>query len=273
MSPVVGRVGIADRLKQARDERGRKLLVAYLTAGFPDRARCAEALEGLADAGVDAIELGVPFSDPLADGPVIAAASERAIAQGTRIQDAFSLGVELARREAGAPPLVLFTYMNPVVSLGPERVAESCAESGFAAVLIADLPFDEEPTVGGALAARGLPLVRLAAPTTSPERLAQLARGAEGFVYLIARTGITGAGAGTDRRVAEQVAVIRANTDLPVVLGFGIGEAREAQSAARLADGVVVGSAFVERLGRDGPRGAVAWMRSLRDALDDVGAV
>jgi tryptophan synthase alpha chain len=272
MNPVVRRVGIADRLKQARDERGRKLLVAYLTAGFPDRARCAEALEGLAAAGVDAIELGVPFSDPLADGPVIAAASERAIAQGTTIEDAFSLAAELAR-EPDAPPLVLFSYMNPVASLGPERVAESCAESGFAAVLIADLPFDEEPAVGSALAARGLPLVRLAAPTTPPERLARLARGAEGFVYLIARTGITGAGAGTDRRVAEQVAVIRANTDLPVVVGFGIGDAREAQSAARLADGVVVGSAFVDRLERDGPRGAVAWMRSLRDALDAAGAV
>jgi tryptophan synthase alpha chain len=272
MNPVVRRVGIADRLKQARDERGRKLLVAYLTAGFPDRARCAETLEGLTAAGVDAIEIGVPFSDPLADGSVIAAASERAIAQGTTIQDAFSLGAELAR-EPAVPPLVLFTYMNPVASLGPERVAEACAESGFAAVLIADLPFDEEPAVGGALAARGLPLVRLAAPTTPPERLARLARGAEGFVYLIARTGITGAGAGTDRRVAEQVAVIRANTDLPVVVGFGIGDAREAQGAARLADGVVVGSAFVDRLERDGPRGAVAWMRSLRDALDDAGAV
>jgi tryptophan synthase alpha chain len=272
MSPVVDRVGIADRLKQARSERGRKLLVAYLTAGFPDHARCAEALEGLADAGVDAIELGVPFSDPLADGPVIAAASERAIAQGTTIQEAFSLGAKLAR-DAATPPLVLFTYMNPVASMGPERVAESCAESGFAAVLIADLPFDEEPAVGGAFAARGLPLVRLAAPTTPSARLTRLARGAEGFVYLIARTGITGAGTGTDRRVAEQVAVIRANTDLPIVVGFGIGDAREAQSAARLADGVVVGSAFVERLGRDGPHGAVAWMRSLRDALDDAGAV
>ena len=273
MSGVAGTAGIAERLAHARGERGRKLLVAYLPAGFPDRAGCAEALVGLAEAGVDAIELGVPFSDPLADGPVIAAASEAAIAGGTTIRDAFSLGADLCRDAPAAPPLVLFTYLNPVASLGAEQVAEACADSGFAAVLIADLPFDEDPAVAGALAARGLPLIRLAAPTTPPQRLAELARGAEGFVYLIARTGITGAGAGTDRRVAEQVAVIRAHTDLPVMVGFGIGDAGGACAAARMADGVVVGSAFVERLGRDGPRSAVAWMRTLRDALDEAGVV
>lgn len=267
MSHRLGTVRIADRLLEAR-EGGRKLLIAYITAGYPDRARCAEALAGLAGAGVDAIELGVPFSDPLADGPVIAAASESAIAGGTTIHDAFELGAEYSRREHDRPPLVLFTYLNPVASLGPERVAQACSESGFAALLVADLPFDEDPAIERALGARELPLIRLAAPTTPPERLAELARGAGGFVYLIARTGITGRGAGTDRRVAEQVEVIRANTDLPVVLGFGIGDSREARSAAGLADGVVVGSAFVERLGRDGPAAAVAWMRSLRDALD-----
>ena len=242
--------------------------MAFLTAGYPDRARCAEALAGLAGAGVDAIELGVPFSDPLADGPIIAAASESAIALGTTLQDAFELGADYRHREAARPPLILFTYFNPVASLGPERVADACAESGFGAVLVADLPFDENPAFERALGARGLPLIRLAAPTTPAERLADLARGAEGFVYLIARTGITGRGAGTDRRVAEQVAVIRANTDLPVVVGFGIGDPHAAVHAAGLADGVVVGSAFVERLGRDGPSAAVAWMRSLREALD-----
>ncbi|MGH7566648.1 MAG: tryptophan synthase subunit alpha [Gemmatimonadota bacterium] len=268
MSLLPGTVGIGERLSEARG-RGRKLLVAYLTAGYPDRVRSAEALAGLAETGVDAIELGVPFSDPLADGPVIAAASESAIAGGTTIQDAFELGAEYAARGGERPPLVLFTYLNPVAALGPERVADACAESGFGALLVADLPFDEDPAIERALGARGLPLIRLAAPTTPTERLAELARGAEGFVYLIARTGITGRGAGTDRRVAEQVAVIRANTDLPVVVGFGIGDPREAGTAAGLADGVVVGSAFVERLGREGPAAAVAWMRSLRDALDE----
>ena len=262
-------------LRHLRDARarGQKLLIPYLTAGYPDRARCAEALAELAEAGADAIELGVPFSDPLADGPVIAAASERAIAGGTSIEDAFDLAAGYFREGADRPPLVLFTYMNPVASMGADRLADACAEAGLGAALVADLPYDEDPEIAAALARRGLPLIRLAAPTTPAGRLAELARGAEGFVYLIARTGTTGAGAGTDARAAEQVAVIRANTDLPVVVGFGIGDPESAIRAARLADGVVVGSAFVERLGRDGPAAAVGWMRTLRDALDAAESV
>ena len=272
MSHAASSRGNLRRLMDAR-AGGRKLLVPFLTAGYPDRKTCAEALAGLADAGADAIELGVPFSDPLADGPVIAAASELAIAGGTSIEDAFDLAAGYVRGGADRPPLVLFTYLNPAASLGPDRLAEACADAGFAAALVADLPYDEDPAVAAALARRGLPLIRLAAPTTPAERLAELARGAEGFVYLIARTGTTGAGAGTDARVAEQVAVIRANTDLPVVVGFGIGDTESARRAARLADGVVVGSAFVERLGRDGPAAAVGWMRTLRDALDRPASV
>ena len=260
-------VGIARRLGEAR-AAGRKLLVPYLTAGFPDRARCAEALAGLAEAGADAIELGVPFSDPLADGPVIAAASERAIAVGTTIDTAIEIGAEYTRGRADRPPLVLFTYLNPVTAAGTDRIADACMAAGFGAVLIADLPFDEDPDVARAFGQRDLPVVRLAAPTTSAARLAKLARGAEGFVYLIARTGVTGAGAGTDQRTAEQVATIRAGTDLPVVVGFGIGGPEEAAVAARVADGVVIGSAFVERLGRDGSAAAAAWMRSIRQAID-----
>ncbi|HEY7472763.1 MAG TPA: tryptophan synthase subunit alpha [Gemmatimonadota bacterium] len=256
------------RFDEAR-ERGRKLLVVYLTAGFPDRTRSEETLAGLGEAGADAIELGVPFSDPLADGPVIAAASERAIANRITIRDAIDMGAAHALAANGRPPLVLFTYLNPFASLGIEVAAEECARAGFGAVLIADLPFDESPGIEDALASRGLPLIRLAAPTTPSDRLAVLARGARGFVYLIARTGVTGAGSGTDRRVAEQIDLIRGNTTLPVVVGFGIGDPEAARNAARLADGVVVGSAFVERLGRDGPRAALAWMRSLRDALDE----
>jgi tryptophan synthase alpha chain len=260
-------VGIARRLGEAR-AAGRKLLVPYVTAGFPDRATCAETLAGLAEAGADAIELGVPFSDPLADGPVIAAASERAIAAGTTIDAAIGIGAEYARGGADRPPLVLFTYLNPVTAAGTDRIADACRAAGFGAVLIADLPFDEDPEVARAFGDRDLPLVRLAAPTTPAARLAELARGAEGFVYLIARTGVTGAGAGTDRRTEEQVATIRAGTELPVVVGFGIRGPEEAARVARMADGVVVGSAFVERLGRDGAAAAVAWMRSIREAID-----
>jgi tryptophan synthase alpha chain len=260
------------RLDEAR-RRGRKLLVVYSTAGFPDRVRSSEVLAGLEEAGADAIELGVPFSDPLADGPVIAAASERAIANGITIRDAIDLGAAQGLAGNVRAPLVLFTYLNPVAALGIDSVADECARAGFAGVLIADLPFDEAPAIEDALAKRGLPLIRLAAPTTPPDRLAKLARGARGFVYLIARTGVTGRGSGTDGRVVEQIGVIRENTTLPVVMGFGIDDPQAARRAARLADGVVVGSAFVERLGRDGARAALAWIRTLREALDDSRAV
>lgn len=262
--------GAIARLAEGR-ARGRKLLIPYVTAGFPDRERCAAALAGLAEAGADAIELGVPFSDPLADGPVIAAASERAIAGGTTIEDAIALGKEYAESGRGRAPLVLFTYLNPVLAAGAERIADACRAAGFGAALIADLPFDEEPRIPHAFATRDLPVVRLAAPTTPPDRLASLARGAAGFVYLIARTGVTGSGAGTDARVAAQVATIRAETDVPVVVGFGIDTPAEAGRVAQLADGVVVGSAFVERLGREGPERAVAWFAAMRSALDDAG--
>ena len=268
MSGSTGTDRVALRLEDA-GEGGRKLLVVYLTAGAPDRESCAEALAGLTAAGADAIELGAPFSDPLADGPVIAAASERAIAAGITIRDSIELGAAYTRVGNGRSPLILFTYLNPVASVGIEVVADACARAGFEGVLIADLPFDEDPRIEDVLASRDLALIRLAAPTTPEDRLAELARGARGFVYLIARTGVTGAGSGTDRRVAEQVAVIRANTRLPVVLGFGIADPGSARAAVRLADGVVVGSAFVERLERDGPRLALAWIRALRDALDE----
>lgn len=256
---------LAGRLAAAR-AAGRKLLVPYLTTGFPDLATTAAALDGLADAGVDAIELGVPFSDPLADGPTIAEASRRAIAGGASLAGAIALGADHAGPER--PPLVLFTYLNPVLAYGLERAAADLAAAGFGGALVADLPFDEDPEVGAALAAAGLPLVRLAAPTTGPERLRALAAAAEGFVYLVARTGVTGGGPGADRRLAGRVAVLREVTDLPIVVGFGIDDVASARRAAAVADGVVVGSAFLRRLGVDGPAAAVAWMAELRRALD-----
>jgi tryptophan synthase alpha chain len=250
---------------------GRKLLVPFVTAGFPDADATGRMLAGLAGAGADAIELGVPFSDPLADGPVIAAASERALAGGMTLPRAVAIGGRYAAGEPspeGRPPLVLFTYLNPFAAPGVRSAAEACRDAGFGGVLVADLPFDEDPGLAAELAGVGLPRIRLAAPTTPPARLVELARGAEGFVYLIARTGVTGSGAGADRRLAEQVATIRAVTDVPVVVGFGIEDADGARRAAELADGVVVGTALVRRLEIDGEEAALAWFRDLRAALD-----
>lgn len=256
---------LATRLSAAI-EGGRKLLVPYLTFGYPERDVTAAALDGLADMGADAIELGVPFSDPLADGPVIQAASERALAAGASLRDAIELGGEYAREDR--PPLVLFTYANPLASHGRRRTASDCREAGFGGVLVADLPFDEDPSLAEALEAEGLALVRLAAPTTPVERLRSLGRGARGFVYLIARTGVTGAGRGTDVRLTEQVAALREVTSVPIVVGFGIDDPDDARRVARVADGVVVGTAFVRRLGEEGVEAAVAWMGEIRDALD-----
>lgn len=256
---------MTDRLAAAR-ESGRKLLVPFLTASYPDRSACAQALAGMSDAGADVIELGVPFSDPLADGPIIAAASERALRAGATLSDTIALGAE--HRAQSTTPLVLFTYLNPLIAYGLDRVAPEVAESGFDGVLVADLPFDEAPDVSNTLEGQGLPLIRLAAPTTPIERLTALAEEADGFVYLIARTGITGRGSGADRRLREQVAAIRSVSPLSVVIGFGIADAESAKRVAELADGVVVGSALVERMGREGAEAAIEMVVKLRAALD-----
>ncbi|HUP01593.1 MAG TPA: tryptophan synthase subunit alpha [Gemmatimonadota bacterium] len=259
---------LAGRLTSARSA-GRKLLVPFVTAGYPERDATAAILTGLASAGADAIELGVPFSDPLADGPVIAAASEQALARGASLAEAIDLGREYgAAGPRAAPPLILFTYLNPLDRFGCEQAAAACRAAGFGGVLVADLPFDEDPAVARALAGAGLPLIRLAAPTTSRVRLRALAAGAEGFVYLIARTGVTGTGRGVDARLAEQVRFLREATEVPIVVGFGIANREEARRAAEVADGIVVGSALVEKLGRNGPSAAVEWVAELRRALD-----
>lgn len=248
----------------AARSKGRKLLVPYLTAGYPDSATTTRAMALFGEAGADAIELGVPFSDPLADGPVIAAASQRALAGGMTVRRAIALG----EAREGSPPRVLFTYLNPLLSLGPTGAAGALSRAGFGGALVADLPFDEGEDLRADFAAEDLPLIPLAAPTTPLDRLRALGRRAQGFVYLIARTGVTGAGAGADRRLEERIATLREATTLPIVVGFGIADPDSAGRAAEIADGVVVGSALVERLGKEGPQAAADWLAELRAALD-----
>lgn len=265
MSRDAGRVGELGRRLTLAVDGGRKLLLPFLTAGYPDPATTARALSGMAGAGADLIELGVPFSDPLADGPVIAAASEHALAAGLTLDGT----LRLARAcPPDTPPIVLFTYLNPLHARGLERAAAEVGMAGIAAVLVADLPFDECREVEAALEVEGLPLIPLAAPTTPEARLRALARAARGFVYLIARTGVTGRGALADRRLADRMRVLRECTGLPIVIGFGIGDMEAARRAAAVGDGIVVGSAFVERLGNDGVEPALEWLASLRRALD-----
>lgn len=267
MNPAETRSWLEAHLIDAR-AAGRKLLVPFLTTGFPDVETCRAVLEALAERGADAIELGVPFSDPLADGPVIAAASERALEEGVTLASSFNIGREYASPDR--PPLVLFTYANPLMTYGIARSAEKCLETGFGGILIADLPYDEDREMRETLREIGLPVVRLAAPTTPEARLRDLATEAEGFIYLIARTGVTGEGAGADKRTVEQLAVLREETDLPVVVGFGIADSDSARSLAKVADGIVVGSALIDRIRRQGTEPALDWFSGLREALDSI---
>ncbi|MBA2564538.1 MAG: tryptophan synthase subunit alpha [Gemmatimonadetes bacterium] len=243
---------------------GRAALLPFLTAGFPDRHTSLELLEGMAEAGADVIELGVPFSDPVADGPTIQRASARALAGGMNLEGVLELAAAFRRRHD--TPILLFTYVNPLLRRGVERTAADAAAAGVDGVLVCDLPHEEDPVVREAFRGEGLDYVTLVAPTSSPSRVAVLARAATGFVYLIARTGVTGAGAG-DARLEQQMAEVRRHTPLPVAVGFGIADPASARRAAATADGVVVGSAFLACVESDGPAAGLGLLRDLRVAL------
>ncbi len=245
--------------------RGRVALIPYITAGHPDAAATRAFLQGAAAAGADMVELGVPWSDPVADGPVIQASSHVALAAGMTLPGVLRLLAE----SKPALPVVLMTYLNPVLRYGPARFAAAAAAAGAAGVLVTDLPAGGDAGVEAALTAGGLPLVRLVAPTTTPARLAGIAAaaGSHGFVYLVGRLGVTGSGHLADT-LGDSVAALRRATRLPVAVGFGVSDAATAQRVGRLADGVVVGSAVVARLAERGADGALALVRELRAALD-----
>jgi tryptophan synthase alpha chain len=256
-----GEIGRA--FARARAE-GRAALVPFLTAGFPDPEVCSSLLLGMADAGADVIELGVPFSEPVADGPIIQRASERALAGGMTLERALALAA--AFRQRRATPLVLFSYLNPLLARGIEAAAGAATRAGLDGILVCDLPPDEAPEIRERFLSAGLDYVSLVAPTSAEARVQTLARASTGFVYLIARTGVTGE-EGEDERLAGQVAALRGCTDLPVAVGFGIGDAQSARRAAALADGVVVGSAFLDRIAAAGADAGLALLREIRLAL------
>jgi tryptophan synthase alpha chain len=240
-------------------------LIPYLTAGYPTRRASLEALHMVAEAGADFVELGIPFSDPLADGPTIQRASHTALENGMTVPGALTM-----IREARLPvPVIAFSYLNPLLAYGLERFADDAVAAGVAGVLVTDLPAGEDPQVETTLRAAGLDRIRLVAPTSTAARLESLVRGAEGFLYLIARLGVTGARTVVGDVLAATIARVRAATQLPVAVGFGIASGEQARAVARLADGVVVGSALVERLGK-GLEPARALIRELREALDSA---
>jgi len=262
---------LSDRLAQAfaaRRQAGGAALIPYITAGHPDYAATAGFLAGARDAGADVVELGIPWSDPVADGPVIQRSSHAALRAGATLERTLAC----LASAGGGVPVVLFTYLNPVLARGPAAFARDAANQGADGLLVVDLPVGADAGVEEALRAGGLPLVRLVAPTTGAPRLRQIAAASEGFVYLIARTGVTGAPSVLTQGVRGRVEQVRAASRLPVAIGFGIGSEQQARDAAALADGVVVGSALVERMEQGGARAALDLVRRLRRAIDGAKA-
>jgi len=226
---------------------GRSAFVAYLCAGDPDPAATPSLVAALVEAGSDIVELGVPFSDPLADGATNQAAATRALEAGTTLGKVFEMVRKI--RETSEVPLVLFTYLNPVYVYGFEKFHRTAAEAGVDGVLILDLPPDEAERNAELQGAFGLKPIRLIAPTTPEERIAKICSMADGFIYYVSREGVTGEQTSLSNTISDQVRLIKKHTELPVVVGFGISSPEQAESVARQADGVVVGSAIVRRIG------------------------
>ncbi|MEM7661432.1 MAG: tryptophan synthase subunit alpha [Pseudomonadota bacterium] len=235
---------ISDRFSKVRSE-GRAALVAYLMAGDPDIETSYEAMCALRDNGADIIELGAPFTDPMADGPAIQMAGQRSLKAGTQLQDVFKLA-ERFRKEDADTPLILMGYANPVHYIGFETFAEIAAAAGIDGTIIVDLPPEEDRPLRDAYASRDLAVIRLATPTTSEARMAAIADGASGFLYFVAVTGVTGAGSANPVDITKSVEMARRASNLPVCVGFGVKTGAQAAAMAEIADGVVVGSAFVD---------------------------
>ena len=260
-SETISSESLAQRFAALRAE-SRRALVCYVTAGHPSPAATAELLEGLQEAGADVIELGVPFSDPVADGPVIQESSAAAIANGVTLDGA----LDLLRESRVSVPVVLFTYLNPLLAAGPDVLARA-RDAGVAGILVTDLPLGADPAREAWLAASDLDFVRLVAPTTPEERLAGICEHGSGFVYLISRMGVTGTRDEAPADVAPMVRRLRTVTELPVCVGFGISTPGQARAVAEMADGVVVGSAIVKAAGQS-VAAAVDLVRSMREAMD-----
>ena len=249
-------------LRAARDD-GRKLLVPYVTGGFPGWER---AVEAVADAGADAVEVGIPFSDPVMDGPTIQEASERALAAGATPQGIVG---QLGELDTGGVALVVMTYYNTVHRYGHERFASSLASAGVAGAIVPDLPLEEVGPWARAADDAGVETILLAAPTASDERLARICERSRGWVYGVGLLGVTGERDELARSALEMARRLKATTDKPVLIGVGVSNSAQAAEVAEVADGVIVGSALVRRLlDGGGAEAAGAFVSELRTGLD-----
>ncbi len=263
---------LAEALTTAR-AAGRRVLVPFITAGDPDLATTEKLIVALADAGADAIELGIPFSDPLADGPVIQLSNTRALAAGATLRAILDLVARVRGRVS--VPLVLMGSINPIHAFGIERFARAAHAAGIDGVIIPDLPIEDGGSIFGPLQAHDLDTVMLVAPTTPARRLAAIGRHSRGFVYYVSLTGVTGERTNLRSDLPAKIRAVKRAVDLPVLVGFGISTPEQAAEVAAVADGVIVGSAVVRRVpGPGGARGAcervASFVRELRTALDRV---
>jgi tryptophan synthase alpha chain len=251
-------------------QRGEKALIAYVMAGDPSLQDTEQLVVELEQAGADIIELGVPFSDPIADGPVIQQAAERALRSGTSLRTILSMVTRLRARTQ--IPLVLMAYYNNIHAFGPERFCHEAAQAGVDGVIMPDMPPDEAGPLRGPAAAAGLPLIFLLAPTSTEERRTFVARQSQGFVYYVSLTGITGAKLHNLADVGKNVEKIRKVTRVPVAVGFGVATPEDAAKVAAIADGVIVGSAIVKQIAAYGQKPEMVkhvagFVRSLKAAM------
>jgi tryptophan synthase alpha chain len=243
-------------------KQGRKAFIPYIMAGAPSLERTGELLRLLEECGADMVELGVPFTDPLADGPVIQRAAEQALANGVRLRDV--LGFAREARSYTDIPIILMTYFNPVFKYGQERFMREAAEAGVDGVIVPDLPPDEAGALIGESRKHGVDVIFLLAPTSTDRRRKVVAKASRGFIYYVSLTGITGAELTVDRALRESIEAARAASGKPVALGFGVKTPEDARAAAGLSDGVIVGSAIVKRTEEPGLR---EYLLALREAI------
>jgi tryptophan synthase alpha chain len=260
---------IDDTFSRLKAER-RRAFVAFVMAGDPDPDTSLALIKGMPGAGVDVIEIGMPFTDPMADGPAIQRAGQRALAAGQTLAGTLAM-VRRFREGDGATPIVLMGYYNPIYAMGVDRFLAEAKGAGVDGLIVVDLPPEEDEELCLPARAAGLNFIRLATPTTDDKRLPRVLENTSGFLYYVSITGITGAASADAAAVAPEVARIKARTDLPVCVGFGVRSPDAAAAIAGIADGAVVGSAIVDRIGAgEAPETVLAFVRSLADAAHAV---
>jgi tryptophan synthase alpha chain len=259
---------IATRFAELK-RQGRGALITFVEAWDPDAATSMELLRGMPEAGANLIEIGIPFTDPMADGPIVQAAGKRGLKAGVKVAHILTMVREF-RRDDAATPIVLMGYLNPILSYEPERFCTDAAASGVDGLIIVDLPTEESDLLVPPARAHGLDIIRLVAPTTDDKRLPLVLDGSSGFVYYVSITGITGTRSATSEHLAEAIPRIRRITDLPIAVGFGVRSPHQAAEAVRIADAAVVASALIDTLAANLDGHGRAKTGAVRKVLDQV---